>query len=199
MREFSPASNPFATRWIRPGALPYLFPSGETVENLVHRLREQGWWGEIVGPHGAGKSTLLATLLPRLSEAGRRPWLVELHDGQRRLPVALSRTASPDPATLLVVDGYEKLGRWSRFRVKQACRRLGWGLLATAHDSVGLPELCRVTPQVETARRVVERLLAGNLAIVTPEDVARSFADRAGNLREVLFDLYDLFDRRRGA
>ncbi len=197
MRELAGAANPFATRWVHPGAIPYLFDSGQTAEHLVERLREYAWWGQIVGPHGSGKSTLLATLLPLLTEAGRRPWLVELHDGERRLPVELSPAASPEPTTLLVVDGYEQLSRWSRLRAKQACRRLGWGLLVTAHESVGLPDLCRVTPRVEIAQQVVQRLLAGKPETVTGADVARSFAERGGNVREVLFDLYDLFDRRR--
>ena len=58
---------------------------------------ENGWWGEILGPHGAGKSALLATLIPAVERAGRRPVLVELHDGQRRLPLDLScgRRLSP--------------------------------------------------------------------------------------------------------
>ena len=58
---------------------------------LVERLAAFAWRGQIVGPHGSGKSTLLATLLPAIEERGRHPWLIALHDGQRRLPERLER------------------------------------------------------------------------------------------------------------
>ena len=120
--------NPFCTRRVRPGAIPFLFPAGEDAETLVGRLRQNGWWGEIVGAHGTGKSALLATLIPRIELAGRQPLLVELHDGQRRLPLDLDRDSRLRPPTLLVVDGYEQLSRWRRWLLKRLCRRRGWGL-----------------------------------------------------------------------
>ncbi len=61
-------SNPFSTRFVRPGALAYRFPPGESAATLVERLAASGWRGQIVGPHGSGKSTLVAALgetLPR--------------------------------------------------------------------------------------------------------------------------------------
>ena len=60
------SDNPFSTRRISPGAIPYVLPPGENAYALVDRLRQAGWWGEIVGPHGSGKSTLLATLADAL-------------------------------------------------------------------------------------------------------------------------------------
>lgn len=137
-RETSASSNPFCTRYVRPGALPYIFPPGEDATALVHRLGENGWWGEIVGPHGAGKSALLATLDPAIRQAGRKTLLLELHDGQRRLPLDLDEQYRHDPFDLLIVDGYEQLNRWVRFRLKRQCRRRGWGL------SSG-PRLCRAS------------------------------------------------------
>lgn len=82
-------SNPFCTRFVRPGAIRYRFP---TEENGVgknrtekHREGEHGGRhnelaemesicrqlhssraGLIIGPHGSGKSTLLHTLMPML-------------------------------------------------------------------------------------------------------------------------------------
>jgi hypothetical protein len=79
-------SNPFATCWTRPGAIPYRFPPGQSAAQLVEQLGRRQWWGEIVGPHGSGKSTLLATLLPRLPATGCDIRFISLHDGQRRLP-----------------------------------------------------------------------------------------------------------------
>ena len=62
--------NPFATRFVRPGVIPYRFDDRRTVADLVATLREHGWRGEIIGPHGSGKSTLVQTLIPALQEAG---------------------------------------------------------------------------------------------------------------------------------
>ena len=133
-------ANPFATRFIRPGAVPYVFDEGQSTAMLIERLESLGWWAQIVGPHGSGKSTLLAQLTPALEQAGRRPAMFALHDGQRRLPgdwlIEVSRTS----ARLIIIDGYEQLSRASRFWLKRRCRREGWGLLVTAHDNVGFPK-----------------------------------------------------------
>jgi hypothetical protein len=85
-RHAIPGENPFCTRRIRPGALPFLFSPGIDLETLLVRLQTNGNRGEIVGPHGSGKSTLLAAMIPALQAAGWQTQLIELHDGQRRLP-----------------------------------------------------------------------------------------------------------------
>ena len=84
--EIPTAGNPFSTRHVRPGAIEYLFPPGHGIEQLVRRLAQSDWTGQIVGPHGSGKSTLLASLRAALRDAGRRTHLVVLHDGRRRMP-----------------------------------------------------------------------------------------------------------------
>ena len=94
--------NPFATRHVRPGAIPYCFPAGVDARQLVERLAAAGWRGQIVGPHGSGKSTLLATLLRTIEQGGRRPLLIALHDGQRRLPERLERMPNLDERSVIV-------------------------------------------------------------------------------------------------
>jgi hypothetical protein len=193
-----PASNPFATRWVRPGAIPYLFPPGEGAAELVDRLRDRGWRGQVVGPHGSGKSTLLAALMPELRRAGKDPVLIALHDGQRRL-APTDRRALPPAAhpAILILDGYEQLGRWARFLLRSRCRRYGHGLLVTAHAPVGLPDLFRTTVTAESAQAVVDHLTPpGPGCTVTQADVRERLDARSGNLREALFDLYDLHERR---
>jgi hypothetical protein len=191
------AENPFSTRRTRPGAMPFIFSCGQDAETLVERLGQNGWRGEVLGPHGSGKSALLATLIPALERAGRHAVLVELHDGQRRLPPDAIRAAPPAASTLLIVDGYEQLNCWSRWRLGRLCRRRGWGLLVTAHASVGLPELCRIAATPELAEKIVGQLLAGRERPFAVEELAEFLRRRQGNLREVLFDLYDLYERRR--
>lgn len=192
-----PQANPFCTRCVRPGALPFLFPPGENVESLLHRLQANGWWGEIIGEHGTGKSTLLATLLPAVRETGRRTLEFSLHDGQRRLPAARLREAAAMAGGLIAVDGYEQLGSWSRFRLRRFCRRRAVGLLVTAHASVGFPLLFQTAGTFEIAQRVVHELLSREM---TPSEVQRmavALARHAGNIREVLFTLYDDYESSR--
>ncbi len=215
-------SNPFATRYTRPGAFEYIFPAGESAEALVARLGKQKWWGAIIGPHGAGKSTLLHTLLPALAAADRQPMLYSLHQNQRTLGINRSTAAQWNASTQVIVDGYEQLSWWGRWRLKSACRRRGAGLLVTTHAAVDIPLLYRVEPSLEMAQQVVETILersqapAGVLplhraeeseqpnqpdfgSVINRDDVAAAFARQQGNVREALFELHDLYRRRTAA
>jgi len=189
--------NPFSTRCVRPGALPFLFPGGEDAQQIVERLRERGWWGVVVGPHGSGKSALLATLVEALERLPRRVLRVELHDRERSLPGHAGRALARDTPEQLVVDGYEQLARLRRWRVRRFCRRRGLGLLASAHAPVGLPELYRTRVDLPLARRLVAHLQAGHEPLVDDDDVAAAHARHGENLRELLFALYDLYESRR--
>ena len=96
---------------------------------------------------------------------------------------------------VFLLDGYEQLNCWNRFRLKWFCRRSGSGLVATAHQSVGLPDLFRPTIDLDLAWRIVQQLQQGCQRPVTREDLAERFLAHQGNLRETLFDLYDLYQR----
>jgi energy-coupling factor transporter ATP-binding protein EcfA2 len=181
---------------VRPGAIDYLFSPGDSLEALVARLEDNDWWGQIIGPHGSGKSTLLAHVPPALERRGRR-WLhIALHDGQRSLPRDFAPETSLDAATVVIVDGYEQLSRLHRFRLKRMCRRRGCGLLVTAHTAVGLSTLVETGTSLESALRVIDKLVPADERAIDPQAVARSLAVHDGNLREVLFDLYDLYQRQ---
>jgi hypothetical protein len=187
--------NPFCTRRVKPGAVGFVFPPGMDVDTVVDRLRQTGWWGEIVGPHGSGKSTLLATLIPAIERAGHAAVVVSLHDRQRRLPIDV-RSDVRLPA-VLIVDGYEQLSRWSRMKLKWLCRRREIGLLVTAHKSVGYPTIYQTAATPELAVQIVGVLLEGRATSFTPQEVSQSLSQRGGDLREALFDLYDLYEKRR--
>jgi hypothetical protein len=187
--------NPFATCWTKPGALPFRFQDGQSAEQLVARLAGQNWWGQIIGPHGSGKSTLLATLLPAITATGRRVHELRLHKPTGRLE-SDAKEMERD-RTLVVVDGFEQLGRFARLRLRHQCRRAGAGLLVTTHVSSGLPTLIRLSPE----RRLVEQLV-GDLCLqvssrITRDDVAASHASHGSNVREIFFDLYDRHERMR--
>jgi hypothetical protein len=210
-------SNPFATCWTRPGALPFRFPDGQSAERLVERLAASGWWGEIVGPHGCGKSTLLEALLPALCAAGCRIHTITLRDGQRWLPRGCFRWEGEAPAELnagngsagtspsqgsrplLIVDGYEQLSWLSRIWLKHRCRCAGTGLLVTAHSPTGLPTLITLAPDLPLIQRLVATLCERAATPITPADVAASHACRGSNVRDIVFDLYDRHERLRPA
>jgi hypothetical protein len=188
-------SNPFATRYTRPGAVEFLFPAGMSAAELVERLAQQHWWGAIVGPHGAGKSTLLQTLIPELERVGRRIILIRLLEGERRVPAKALADGPLDAQTLVIVDGYEQLGWWQRWRLARRCRRQGAGLLVTAHQAVGIAELWRVEPSLGATQAVDAQLLADEAAAIAPAVVADLYERHGGNVRETLFALFDHYQR----
>ncbi|SMP47875.1 hypothetical protein SAMN06265222_102353 [Neorhodopirellula lusitana] len=83
-------SNPFASRFVRPGQLLYRRrdsrdQAGNVVSchqnwcaSLIERLRQSGC-GVIVGAHGTGKSTLLQSLAPDLTTSMPGGQWVQLH------------------------------------------------------------------------------------------------------------------------
>jgi hypothetical protein len=188
--------NPFSTRHTRPGAIPFLFPPGDSATQVIDRLRANHWWGEIIGPHGSGKSTLLCALIPEIHRAGRGTLLIELHDGQRRLGVDLGREVGRKLDSVVIVDGYEQLALVNRWRLKRFCRRQGQGLVVTSHRTAGLPLVFRTEATPRLAEEIVRRLLQGLPATVDAAELERIFLRHRGNLREVLFELYDWYEQR---
>ena len=197
IRNRFPERNPFSTRAVRPGALTYHLPNSLSPEDLVSQLRSNHWWGEILGPHGSGKSTLAHTLLPLLRAAGRNIRQFTLHQDEKRVPVSGADLKSWDAETQVIVDGYEQLGGWSRTILKRVCRRQRAGLLVTVHESVGLPLLFCTSVSLELAQQLVKELSASCPPLITADDVVESYRRHQGNLREVFFELYDLYESRR--
>lgn len=191
------ADNPFSTCRTRPGAIAFCFDGDGSVDALVDRLRRQEWWGQIVGPHGSGKSTLLAVLLPALEASGRQIECVTLHQGDRRLPMGRSALRSYSSSTQVVLDGYEQLGWFARWSLSRRCRRQGCGLLVTAHRDIGLPTLFATRPTLELTTKIVRHLLGPDDVAITDSHIGSAWIARQGNLRETLFDLYDLFEEHR--
>ena len=193
-------SNPFATRFTRPDAMPFLFPEGVDADTLLARLRHFNWRAAIVGPHGVGKSTLLYTLIPMIEQAGREVRYVALHDGERRLPPEVFRHCSHDRPVQLVVDGYEQLAPWRRWALRSWTVWHRVGLLVTAHRGEGrwpgLPILWRMEPDCVTAQRVVDYLQRDTDALIRPDDIDAALSRSQGDLREALMRLFDVHERR---
>ena len=196
---FESCANPFSTRYVRPGALPFVFRSGESAQALVLRLREKNWWGEIIGPHGSGKSTLVAALVTEMHAAGREIRLHAFHDDIVSFAGLSPRALDLHPTAVLIIDGYEQLSLWQKLRLRHSCRHAGCGLVVTAHQSAGLPELYRTVVTPDIAAGVFAALTRDRTALVTSSELPQCLAARNGNLRDALFDLYDLHERRMRA
>lgn len=192
----NPPPNPFSTRFIRPDAFPFIFPPGYDAESLVARLEQNNWWGEIIAPHGSGKSTLLHALKKQLTAARR---LVDLYSLSAEKPVVDWGQQNPKPwtsKTQVIVDGYEQLSWWNAMRLQRMVKKAGAGLLVTAHKRGRLPPLVDLTPTIHTAQAIVDHLLSGDRTIISESDVKDAYEGNHGNLREMLFRLYDVYEIR---
>jgi hypothetical protein len=185
--------NPFCAARLRPGVIDYVFPPGTDLPSVVETLSQNAWQGQIIGPHGTGKSTLLAMLLRDLRARGHAVHDTALHDGQRALPADYWERVR-DVRTILAIDGFEQLSSWNRWRIRRYCRSHGLGLIVTAHGSTGLPTLIRTAISTSQACQVAERLQRDYIYPIGLEDMVDRLRARQGNLREALFDLYDLYE-----
>jgi len=187
------ARNPFATRFIRPGMLPPLDAEGRPVSVAALAARvPRGGFMALVGPHGSGKSNLLTALATHLA-----------HDGvvmQRRVrrardvPGLLARIARLPVGAIACIDGWERLGAPGRLAVRVVAWCRGCDLVVTAHRPCG-PVLARCMTTPSLLARLVA-MLGPDEAVIGHDDVAAAYDRHAGNVREALLDLYDLFEQR---
>jgi energy-coupling factor transporter ATP-binding protein EcfA2 len=184
----SAVSNPFATRFTRPGAVAFRFPVDKSIETIRHRLQSNRWCGQIVGPHGSGKTTLLRTLDNYWQPWDRQTVTVTLRDGHARLPLSIRRMICWTDRSQLIVDGYERLGLISRFRLALCQRLARFGLMITAHRDLGFPTIWRTSTDTRLAVQLV-RELAGDQ--VAERETLAAFHRVDGNIREMFFNLYD--------
>ena len=192
-----PRSNPFATRFVKPGAVDFQFSGSGDLSSLLRRLKDTGWWGQILGPHGSGKSTLVCSLLKCLAKVRRTCVHVQLSKHQNRAAFDVAQTRCWNKDTQVIVDGFEVLPWNCKRRLRQACRSRNAGLLITSHRRLrGIPVLFQTEASEGVTQQLVERLtIAGDLYL-SENDVRTSYAKFNGNVRETLFDLYDLYEQR---
>ncbi len=189
-------ANPFATRFIKPDAAEYLFPPEFSAQSLLAKLAENQHWGEIVAPHGSGKSTLLATLTKHLKESGRNVDRYTLTSDKDAPGWTRKEIQTWSVNTQVIVDGYEQLSWWNAMRLQRLVKQAQAGLLVTAHQRGSFPLLVDLTPNLSMAQTIVKHLLHADHSIITPADVTQAYESNKGNLREMLFRLYDIFEVR---
>jgi hypothetical protein len=147
-------------------------------------------------------------MIPAIEARGRIVKCVTLSAGQRTLPrdyiTSLRETAEQGgaaqiAATIAAIDGIEQLSAWSRMRLNRICKAQHAGLLVASHRAARLPVIYQTAIDVPRAWRVVERFQDGFLPLVRLSDLVERLAQRHNNLREALFDLYDIYEERRRA
>lgn len=177
--------NPFSTRFIRPGQIPFVFPPGQSAETLAQKLSAPAAQGAIVGPHGSGKSTLLETLAPQWPRLG-------LSEQRVRATATVRPRIEPrslTPQSILVVDGFEQLPWWRQRQLRWLCMRRKTRLLVTCHRPCGLEVLLQTEPTWELARQLTAKLFPGHISPYE-EQLRQLWDQQPGDIREYFFRLY---------
>jgi hypothetical protein len=182
--------NPFSTDRLL--TLRYR-PLGKPWDVLMRDLAALRYRAAIVGPEGSGKTTLLEDLGPRLREHGLFPsYFCAPQAAAVSIPPGITaffrHLRERDVA---LIDSAERLSslQWAICRF---CARGIGGLIITSHTEGRLPTLinCATTPAL--LRTLLHELL-GDDARQLEGRVKRVFDKHEGNIRNALFEYYDLF------
>jgi len=213
-------SNPFCTRFVRPGAIPYRFPSDQNraSENpsllddqaklqLICTQLQIDRVGMIIGPHGSGKSTLLKSLMPVLEPGYRKVLLCQLCDPRSGGPISRLRHTRQswrmisqqfsrmDDRDLLIIDGIDQLSTLNRFGLLLRSNKRGPSILATAHRPWFSTRVLFET-KLDRHRicELTEQLLRDSpieLIGIVSRKLASHDCSRMTNLRDFWFECYD--------
>ncbi|MEX0668950.1 MAG: hypothetical protein WD060_00625 [Pirellulales bacterium] len=189
-------SNPFSTRFTRPGSIAPLDPSGQPLDldALVDRLPAPGGCSAITGPHGHGKTSLLVAILANAGARGRPTTLVRVASPSDAWEV-LAMLAGTAPKTIVGIDGWDRI----RFALMPVLRLVaayrGASLLVTTHRPGRLPVVARCETSRGLLSAIVDRL-PDHGGVIDAVDIDDAFSRHRGNVREALYDLYDRFERR---
>ena len=206
-------SNPFATKFLSAGRLPFIGLCENTLDRLAETLIRQGCHGQIVGPHGVGKTTLTFEIekrMERLRGTGTAFKFIRKTIGSRG-GVRLARssmsgdflTSDSSPAmgfnkTILVLDGVERLSWFQRLALLKSCQRKRIGLLITSHRRIwGVPILVELDPDLSRFESVFKTLTTDNDFQLSSARLNEIFCDNEGNMREALMTCYDEFEASR--
>ncbi|MGY8767712.1 MAG: hypothetical protein ACKVH8_04660 [Pirellulales bacterium] len=188
-------SNPFATSRTRPGRIPFAFEEKESLELLLENWEEQRFRGVILGPHGSGKSTLLETIYNYFDQQSISYTRFSVRD-QTSFSIRELRLVKN---STIVIDGYEQLSWWSRWQIKNHCRKYSNQILVTAHQSVGLPIIFQTSPSLERLQYLADWLMQSHEyhCEIDSSCLEEIWNNHPSDLRECLFQLYHLYESQR--
>lgn len=190
-------SNPFATRFMRPGVVPPLDVTGQAIaiEPLLDRLRP----GCVVieGPHGRGKTNLLRALLAAAAARGRGTSFTQIRSA-RHAWTALAATATAAANDVVAIDGWERVPRLLRWMIVGVARRRRATVVTTSHGSCGLEILARCESSPAQFAAIVAAL-PDHGGLIDGNDLDAAFHRHGGNVRDALGELYDRFETRAAA
>ncbi|MBR0237726.1 MAG: hypothetical protein IJQ39_06540 [Thermoguttaceae bacterium] len=181
-------SNPFSTKFIRPGAIAYQCAPGKSISYYADCFLSNGQRGQVIGPHGTGKSTFVIAIQKELAARGLAVHLVTLHSFDKS---ELKNLQTLRRDSILILDGFEQLPFWRRWWIVLSTRWRHVGLLTTSHVSFGLPTLLETSADLETAQKLVRTLTGSE----PPENLEALLTKHNGSLREVFFELYDVYEK----
>jgi ABC-type dipeptide/oligopeptide/nickel transport system ATPase component len=196
--------NPFSTKFWTPGTIPYWFDEKEELDinTLIGQKFESGLVMQIAGSHGSGKSTLLRTIMQYLEQQHFAIRFEVLNNRQRKLSPDFLPIRH-DKKVFYMVDGYEQLSLWERFRLRFQNWSLTGGLLLTTHKPVlGIRVLYKTTPKFELFVKLVQELTKTSPATYSDSfsfgtTELREIYQRAdGNFRTAFFELYDIVQEK---
>ena len=208
---FPDCPNPFASRFVRPGAMVYRDPKTlmtVDVDCLLAEL-ESVRRAAIVGDHGTGKSTLLHTIAAQLeSQYPEGRWVQLTRDNGfpiaercrevvANVRVTLREQKSLVDGGVLVIDGAEQLPAWVRAVIAKRTQQRGQACLITTHRPV---KRFKTIFQTALDHKLIEFLVTQLTTDCSDPELIASVRERIkrpiDNARELWSDLYDDFELR---
>ena len=193
--------NPFSTRFVQPGAIPWL-ATDTSIDSLLFRLYDVGNRAIICGPHGSGKSTILSHLASVAQRKGLKVHCLRIRSWIDAIRVMRVFATINPKQSLVSVDSWERLGFFGRFLCQFADFR-GLCVVVTVHKRTwwnNWPVLLHMKADDKTFRLLVDELMtkyAGSKTIEFSGAMLRDvFQRHSGNLREGFFELYDHYERQ---
>lgn len=208
-------SNPFSTRFLSPGKISFVGIDEPALDRLAERFIRQRGNGQIIGPHGTGKTTLTFELekrIVRLNATSVQYRFVRKTIGPKQTIRSAQSLASfeigadrrllhrhsPNPKTILVLDGIELLSWFQRIALIKTCRQKQIGLVVTSHRFIwGLPKLTTLRSDYRRFESIVQRLTCDCDFQISTERLTTIYQLHQGNIREALMSCYDEFEASR--
>ena len=193
--------NPFSTRFVQPGAIPWL-ATDISLRAVLFRLYDVDNRAIICGPHGSGKSTILSHLASVAQREGLKVHCLRIRSWIDAIRVMRVFATINPKQSLVSVDSWELLGFLGGFLCQFADFR-GLCVVVTVHERPwwnNWPVLLHTKADDKTFRLLVHELMtkyAGSKTIEFSGAMLRDvFQRHSGNLREGFFELYDHYERQ---